>query len=125
MLLFIDDDEDILLLYQMLARRLKIPALFTHNGYEALTLCYANPVKLIVSDINRGGLHGLALLERLRSDPAVAHIPLIFVSAGNDYQQRAALGYPLDADDFLAKPFDPLVLSQKILALLETCAVGC
>ena len=125
MILFTDDDADILILYQMMMRRLKMPALYTPDGVEALTICRSQPICLVVSDVNKRGMNGLALLDALRADPITCHIPLMFVSATDDYHYRHEMGYSQAADDFLAKPFEPAVLQQKINALLTpACPLG-
>ncbi len=64
---------------------------------------HAQEADLILLDLTLVGAAGGALVDRLRADPATAHIPLIGFSARTD---GAALAAQMQLDDLLAKPFD-------------------
>jgi CheY-like chemotaxis protein/class 3 adenylate cyclase len=70
---------------------------------------------VIVSDIDMPGISGLELLERVRSRPASALTPFIFLTS---LQERRDMrhGMSLGADDYIAKPFRARELAEAVLA---------
>lgn len=69
---------------------------------------------LIVLDMSMPGMNGLALLRRLREAPETRDIPVIFLSAQNQAEQRLA-GLTLGGVDYVTKPFEP----QEVLARIS------
>ncbi len=68
---------------------------------------------VIVMDVMLEMVDGFDLLQRLKSDPATAHLPIIVVSARveDDAMQR---GYDLGAFVYLPKPFEPYELAHYV-----------
>jgi two-component system chemotaxis sensor kinase CheA len=84
------------------------------NGLEALASLRAEPVDLVISDIQMPKLDGFGLLEAIKSDPKLSATPVIIVSSmeSRDYQQR---GLQLGADAYIVKRnFDHQELLQTI-----------
>ncbi|OGK95353.1 MAG: guanylate cyclase [Candidatus Rokubacteria bacterium RIFCSPHIGHO2_12_FULL_73_22] len=105
----------------MLARRL------TRQGYEvptadggraALATLAARPVDLVLLDVMMPDLDGYAVLQRLRQDPALRDIPVLMISA-LDEMDSVVRCIQLGAEDYLGKPFDPVLLQARIGACLE------
>jgi DNA-binding response OmpR family regulator len=63
-------------------------------------------------------IDGLEGCRRLKADPGSSAIPIVFLSARSDPPDVKA-GMDAGADGYLTKPFDPVVLSQRITAILK------
>jgi adenylate cyclase len=83
------------------------------NGREALEVLRAGPVDVVLLDIVMPELDGIETLEQIKGDPALRDLPVIMVSAVDDYE-RVVQCIELGADDYLAKPFDPVLLRARI-----------
>jgi serine phosphatase RsbU (regulator of sigma subunit) len=105
----------------LLARRLKamdLEVLLAANGREALERLAAGDVDLMLLDIMMPELDGFGVLERLRADPALNHVPVIMISAVDEIES-VARAIELGATDYLPKPFHPVVLRARVAATLE------
>jgi adenylate cyclase len=69
-------------------------------------------------DIVMPGLDGLQTLERLKADEALRHTPVIMLSALDEIDQVVRC-VEVGADDYLSKPFNPVLLRARITACLE------
>ena len=84
------------------------------SGEKALELALRKPQpELILLDIRMPGMDGYSVLSRLKSDPATAHIPVIFVS-GLDDAADVASGLELGVADYITKPVDPELLLLRV-----------
>jgi two-component system chemotaxis response regulator CheY len=87
------------------------------DGREALNVLHAEHVDLIVTDINMPIMDGEQLLLAVRSDAALAEIPVLVVSTDQSaarVQDMMALG----ASGYISKPFMPAALSEQMYRLL-------
>ncbi|RPH60687.1 MAG: response regulator [Burkholderiales bacterium] len=86
---------------------------FAEDGFAALERAAEDRPDLILMDLSLPRLDGWEATRRLKADPALAHIPVIALSAhamrGDDERARAA-----GCDDFLTKPIDELLLFEHI-----------
>lgn len=117
-LLVVDDNENN---RDMLARRLERQG-FTvstaENGREALRRVREEPFDLALLDIMMPELDGYTVLQIMKADPAIRHIPVIMISA-LDEMEAVVRCIEAGAEDFLPKPFDPVLLRARIGASLE------
>jgi signal transduction histidine kinase len=93
-----------------------------HDGHSALVKATAEPPDLILLDVMMPGLDGLAVCQRLASDPVTADVPVIFLSARGDLTDRVS-GLDVGAVDYLVKPFEPADLLARVRAALRTKAL--
>lgn len=91
---------------------------FVIDGEQALRAAKANPPDLLLSDIMMPRLDGFALLRAIRTDPALAATPVIFLSARAGEDARVA-SLEAGADDHLIKPFNALELRARIAGALD------
>lgn len=96
----------------------KLEILTAQNGQEALDEVARQPPDLIFLDIMMPELDGFEVLARLKADPRWNTIPVVVVSASNDLP-NIARSIELGAEDFLPKPFDPVLLHARLNAGLE------
>lgn len=97
-------------------------AIAASDGFSALQLAEEHIPDLIVSDINMPRLDGFEMLERIRKGPKTSTIPVIFLTAENNYRalRKGMLG---GAEDYLAKPVSPHDLLSSVKVQLEKRAV--
>lgn len=88
------------------------------NGREALARVAAEKPDMILLDIMMPELDGFQVLERLKADPASRNLPVIIISAVNDLKS-VVRGIELGAEDYLPKPFEPVLLRARLEASLE------
>jgi class 3 adenylate cyclase len=88
------------------------------NGREALDQVKNGQPDLILLDIMMPIMDGFAVLNELKEDPLLRHIPVIVISAMNDLES-VIKGIKQGAEDYLPKPFEPTLLHARIAASLE------
>lgn len=85
------------------------------DGLAALECARKSVPDLVVLDVMLPGIDGLEVCRRLQ---AMAHIPIIMLTARGDEAERIA-GLELGADDYIAKPFSPRELVARVRAVLR------
>ncbi len=115
-ILIVDDDASI---------RAMIEVVLSGEGYRVSTVdsgegCIesAHSADLILLDVYMGGIDGFEVLRRLKSSPESRDIPIIFLSAATEVQQRTQ-GLTLGAVDFITKPFHNAELLARVRTHLE------
>jgi adenylate cyclase len=88
------------------------------HGRDALEVLQREAVDLILLDIMMPEIDGIEVLRRLKTDARLRHIPVIMISAIDDIDSVVRC-IELGADDYLPKPFDPVLLKARIGACLE------
>ena len=88
------------------------------NGRRALDVLRSQPVDLVLLDVNMPEMTGIELLEARRQEAPLLDVPVIVIS-GEDEMASAIHCIELGAEDFLPKPFDPVLLRARIGACLE------
>jgi adenylate cyclase len=117
-LLLADDDEPN---RELLCRRLEKLGYQVNavgDGREALELIRTGEFDLALLDLLMPGLNGREVLARLKADPALRHLPVIMISA-LDQVEGIARCIELGAEDYVAKPFNPVFLRARVGAALE------
>jgi len=116
--LVVDDNEmNRDLLSRRLLRQGHLIAM-AENGQEALEQLRSQPFDLVLLDIMMPVMNGYQLLESLKTDPDLRHIPVIMISALDDLDSVVRC-IELGAEDYLFKPFNPTLLKARIGASLE------
>ncbi|AKD58225.1 response regulator [Spirosoma radiotolerans] len=114
-LLIIEDEDQI---------RHNLVELLTLSGYEVasassglsgLALASQRPPDLILCDIMMPQMDGYQVLEAIRRNPGLAHLPFVFLTAKSDMVDLRR-GMSLGADDYLTKPF----MIKDLLAAVES-----
>ncbi len=88
------------------------------NGASALTLTAAGSFDLVLLDLMMPGLSGFEVLGRLKADKSTLHIPVIMISALDELDSTVRC-IEAGAEDYLSKPFNPVLLRARIEACLE------
>ena len=77
-----------------------------------------SPPDLILLDIMMPGIDGYEVCRRLREAPATREIPIMFLSALEDVQDKAR-GFEAGGNDYLTKPFGILEVKARVRSLLK------
>jgi adenylate cyclase len=88
------------------------------NGRLALEILKAKPFDLVLLDVMMPEMNGYQVLEQLKSDSSLRDIPVIVLSALDEIGSVVRC-IELGAEDYLPKPFDPVLLRARIGACLE------
>ncbi len=113
-LLLVDDLEKNLVAMEALLRGPGLRVLMARSGDEALELLLANEVALALVDVQMPGMDGFELAELMRGSERTKHVPIVFVTAGAHDRKRQFQGYDSGAVDFLYKPIEPHILTNKV-----------
>jgi signal transduction histidine kinase len=118
MLLIVDDDPVIRSLMRDALEDDGYTIVEAENGIEACARCAEAVPALIVADAVMPGMDGFALCETLRKRPQTAQVPIL-MATGLDDSGSIARAYEVGATDFIAKPLNWLMLSQRVLYMLR------
>jgi two-component system, sensor histidine kinase and response regulator len=88
---------------------------FSISGEAALKWLDSRHFDLILLDINMPGIGGFEVCRKLRSNPEMDNVPIIFLSADTD-RESILKGFELGAQDYVTKPFD----SRELLVRVRT-----
>ena len=116
--LVVDDNE---VNRDLLARRVRRQGhtvAIAEDGVEALELLEKQPFDLVLLDIMMPRMNGYQVLEHLKNDPNLRHIPVIVISAVDDINSVVEC-IELGAEDYLPKPFNAVLLTARISNCLE------
>lgn len=111
--LVVDDDESILKIVRISLKVFGYSVITANSGEEALRLVEREKPDIMLLDVLMPEMDGLETLKRLRT---VSDIPVIVFSARSSSREEAL---KRGANDFIAKPFTPERLAQKISAVLD------
>jgi DNA-binding response OmpR family regulator len=118
-ILIIDDDADIRLIARLsLSRVGGMTVIVASGGVEGVRKAHDERPDVILLDMMMPTMDGLETLSALRSQPATATTPVIFLTAkavGDEVGRLTSLG----AAGVLIKPFDPRTLSRDVRAIVN------
>jgi len=113
LILVVDDNE---MNRDMLSRRLRrqeYEVEVAEDGEEALRKVHETAYDLVLLDIMMPNISGYEVLERIKSDPTTADLPVIMISAVDDLDSVVRC-IELGAEDYLFKPFNPVLLKARV-----------
>jgi PAS domain S-box-containing protein len=117
--LLVDDSEENLFLLQSSLKSMNINTILACSGAEALEKQKGKEIAVAIIDVLMPLMNGFELASRLNSRRRKARIPIIFLTASQNHEQRIYKGYSVGAVDYLIKPFDLKILRFKISTLIE------
>ena len=113
--LIVDDTPENLQVLSDILREEGLLVRLAPSGVFALRSVQARHPDLILLDIRMPEMDGFVVCQRLRDDPATAHIPVLFLSASQEPDERLE-AFNVGGLDFIPKPF----LSSEVLARVST-----
>jgi class 3 adenylate cyclase len=88
------------------------------NGTQAFRSLLERKFDLLLLDIAMPEMDGFEVLRRLKADDRLRHLPVIMIS-GVDQTESVIRCIEMGAEDFMPKPFNPVLLRARIEASLE------
>jgi DNA-binding response OmpR family regulator len=122
-ILAVDDDEPVLRSVRRVLENAGFTVHTASNGQDALKMIERDRPDLVVLDIIMPGLDGLEVCRRIRADPYIARLPILFLTA-KGRPNDVAQGLDAGGDDFLTKPFEVVELPARVRALLRRAPGG-
>jgi type IV pilus assembly protein PilB len=116
--LLVEDEEALRLVLKDLLERDGYNVVEAGDGIQALDEIDRSAPDLVVLDLNLPRLDGYGVLNRIRSRPSTAKLPVLVLTAKSDEDNEVRV-FESGADDFLAKPFRQRALSARLKALLK------
>ncbi|HZS55159.1 MAG TPA: response regulator [Bryobacteraceae bacterium] len=117
-ILVVDDDEANRDILSRQLQRLGFDVVSARSGPEALRLLERRRFDIALVDFMMPEMDGLDVLEAIKEIPDISGIPVIMISALDDLSGVSRC-IQHGADDYLFKPFEPVLLSARIRAALE------
>ena len=114
--LIVDDDESVQTMLYKVIRSNGLNAEVASCGQEAVMLATRHSYDLILLDVNMPEMDGFQVVQQLRSRDI--RTPIIIVS-GRQEDYDTLYGLDIGADDYVTKPFNPIVLGAKVKALFR------
>jgi two-component system chemotaxis response regulator CheY len=96
---------------------------FTHieeadDGTTALPMLKSGNFDFLVTDWNMPGMTGIDLLKAVRADPALAHLPVLMVTA-EAKREQIIMAAQAGVNGYIVKPFNGPTLKEKIDKIFE------
>ena len=116
--LIVDDDSDTRSLLRLILETEGFAVLVAAHGQEALAMIPPDSLPdVVVTDLSMPVLGGVELIERLRSEPRTAHIPIVVISGSDE-----ALGIQTSVrvEAVVRKPFDVTAFAECIRGVAST-----
>ncbi|MDA1330785.1 MAG: SpoIIE family protein phosphatase [Chloroflexi bacterium] len=95
-----------------------VDTITAENGVVAMAQIEAHAPDLVLLDIMMPKMGGFDVLETMKARESMRDIPVIIISAHSEMEQ-VLKGIEMGAEDYLPKPFDPLLLKARVNASLE------
>ena len=118
LILVVDDNQQNLELIQAYLDDFECETLAAHDGIEALETIAQRPPDLVLLDVMMPKMSGFEVCRRLKSNPETQTIPIIMVTALNEFGDIER-GIDSGTDDFVSKPVNRLELLTRVRTMLK------
>lgn len=114
--LIVDDDPAIRKLLEKVMQSNDLSCTLAESGHEALALLKDHTFDIVLLDISLGDMEGFEIIKHMRSQGITT--PVMVISGRNE-DFDSLYGLSLGADDYITKPFRPVVVGAKVKAILR------
>src|SRR5687767_12228395 len=117
--LVVDDDPDIRMLVAFALEGAGMTVRLANDGAAAIAAIEAKAPDAVVLDVMMPGTDGISVLQRVRARRSLNRVKVLMLTtkiAERDHRR----GWETGADEYMTKPFDPIVLAEKVKELLHT-----
>jgi two-component system alkaline phosphatase synthesis response regulator PhoP len=122
-ILIVDDDKQIVRLLKAYLEQAGLLIVTAYDGNEAQQVIRRERPDLVILDLMLPGRDGWEITRWMRSDPQLAAIPILMLTARIEDIDKI-LGLELGADDYLTKPFNPREVVARVRAILRRTGGG-
>lgn len=116
--LVVDDEPEIARTLRLYLEQAGYEVLVAHDGEQALHAIRRERPDLVILDLMLPGRDGWEVTRIVRSDPALAALPILMLTARVEDTDKI-VGLELGADDYVTKPFNPREVTARVKALLR------
>ena len=116
-ILIAEDERDIRDLITFTLRYHNYDVVAASNGEEGLEMARREVPDLIIMDVRMPKMTGYEACKHIKADPALQHIPVVFLSAKGQ-EAEVQTGLEAGATDYILKPFAPDQLAKRVAELL-------
>src|SRR5215467_2604830 len=117
-LLVVDDNSMNRIMLSRYITKLGYQSILVENGRQALDKLQGESFDLVLLDVEMPEMDGYEVLEHLKAHPRLRDIPVIMISAVEELESVVKC-IELGAQDYLPKPFNPVLLRARLTACLE------
>ena len=117
--LIVDDSAQALAIAKARLAKDDLEIICAQSGQEGLEAASREKPDLILLDVDMPGLSGFDVCRKLKADPQLGTIPVIFLTAADKPEDKVE-GLDLGAMDYVTKPFDAFELRARVRAALRT-----
>ena len=118
LVLVVDDNQQNLELLLAYLEDMSCETVPAQDGPEALEIVAENPPDLILLDVMMPKMSGFEVCKRIKNDPKTTDIPIIMVTALNEFGDIER-GIDSGTDDFISKPVNKLELLARVKTMLK------
>jgi signal transduction histidine kinase/CheY-like chemotaxis protein len=118
-ILLVDDYPPNLLALEVVLEPLGHKLVRATSSDQAVSRLLEDEYAAVILDVQMPGVDGLTTARRIRADPRIRHVPILFMTAQSYDDDRAATAYSLGAVDYIQKPFQPETLRAKVNVFIE------
>ena len=111
--LIVDDDEGMIKTLSLSLRLAGYKVIAAQDGEQAVMITHRKRPGVILLDIAMPGLHGFAVIDKIRQSAYIKNTPIVIISAytSQEYKDRAA---ELGIADYITKPYKPEEVVEAI-----------
>lgn len=116
-ILIVDDNSDLLDFLKLSLNR-EFDVSTASDGAEAWSIVQKQQLDLVVSDVMMPNMDGFELCQLIKSTAETSHIPVVLLTSLSE-KPDLMQGIGLGADDYITKPFDIVILKQRIKSIIQ------
>ncbi len=114
----VDDDQELVTIVRAILEQQGFIVRYSYSGPELFASLEEQKPDLIILDVMMPEMDGLEVLRRLKAAPETSSIPVILLTALDEYEDSLT-GYKMGADYYIAKPFTKTQMMTAIDHLLN------
>ena len=118
-ILVVDDEARVREMIEFRLRQYGFDVIQAADGREALAVASKEQPDLVLLDVMMPELDGFQVCSRLKQHEATQHIPVVMLTAKAEAKD-VTRAFNSGASDYVVKPYDPVVLQQKVVQNLAT-----
>jgi two-component system alkaline phosphatase synthesis response regulator PhoP len=118
-ILVVDDDKEVVRLMRAYLERAGYEVLVAYDGETAVHNLRREKPDLLLLDLMLPDRDGWDITRLVRDDPALAHIPIIMLTARVEATDKI-IGLEIGADDYVTKPYNPREVVARVRARLRS-----